>query len=379
MRPHRYAPILQAFLLILIIFCLGMSAQENKTRAYSTSSQDLNKRLEALWKEEVSKSSGNGGDIGGNPDYSSEYRIGPDDLLDISTFEAQELKWSVRVRGDGRISLPLLGEVRASGLTPRELEVVLQEILRRTYLKDPHVGVFVREMRSHTVAIFGAVAQPGVYQISGPKSVVEVLSLSAGLAADAGDVATVRRGPYWRAAVIQAGEVRSRPSDGAQEGLLFNSRPNGAVFDDGQQAVRINLKSLLESGESRHNILVYPGDTITVNRAGIVYVVGGVREPGGFVLKSNESISALQALALAAGLTKTSAKGRARIIRTDPSTGERYEIPLDLGKVLEGKASDPALRPKDILFVPDSAVRAGLLRTMEAVVSVVSGLIIFRR
>jgi len=111
-----------------------------------------------------------------------EYRIGPDDLLEITVFEAPELNRSQRVSAGGQISLPLLGAVQAGSLTPRELEFVLEELLRRTYMKEPHVGVFVREMQSHAVSVFGAVKKPGVFQVRGAKTVVELLSMAEGLA-----------------------------------------------------------------------------------------------------------------------------------------------------------------------------------------------------
>jgi polysaccharide export outer membrane protein len=97
------------------------------------------------------------------------------------------------------------------------------------------------------------------------------------------------------------------------------------------------------------------------------------------VLKSNENISVLQALALAEGLTRTAAKSQGRIIRSDEQTGARSEIPLNLGKILAGKAADPVLRANDIVFVPNSAGRLALYRGMEAALSVTTGLIIWRR
>src|ERR1700683_1697054 len=123
-----------------------------------------------------------------------DYRIGPQDLLEISVFEAPELNSAVRVSASGEISLPLVGAVQASNLTPKALEFVLQELLRRSYMKDPHVSVFMKEMQSHPVSVFGAVKKPGVFQIDGPKSLVEILSMAEGLAEDAGDTVIVMRG-----------------------------------------------------------------------------------------------------------------------------------------------------------------------------------------
>src|SRR5256884_8136508 len=120
-------------------------------------------------------------------------------------------------------------------------------------------------------------------------------------------------------------------------------------------AVQVNLKDLLESADSHGNPLVHPGDIVKVTRAGVVYVIGEVRKPGGFALKSNEKISVLQALALSEGLTRTAAKSGARIIRPDQQSGERKETPIDLGKILAGKAPDPVLETKKLIFVAISA------------------------
>jgi polysaccharide biosynthesis/export protein len=145
------------------------------------------------------------------------------------------------------------------------------------------------------------------------------------------------------------------------------------------ETLNINLKDLLNSSDSRGNVLIYPGDVIKVARAGVVYVVGEVRKPGGFVLKTNENISVLQALALAEGLTRTSAKSHVRIIRTDGTTGARTETPINLDKILSGKLPDPVLMPKDIVFVPNSAGRSVLYRGAEAAIGLGTGLAIYRR
>jgi polysaccharide export outer membrane protein len=126
------------------------------------------------------------------------------------------------------------------------------------------------------------------------------------------------------------------------------------------------------------NVPVFPGDIVKVSRAGIVYVVGEVTKPGGFVLQNNENISVLQALALAGGPTHTSAVSRARIIRTEPGTGMRNEFPMNLGKILSGKKPDPLLEPKDIVFVPNSAAKSVLYRGSEAALQTATGVAIYR-
>jgi len=292
-----------------------------------------------------------------------EYRIGPEDLLEVTVFDAPELNRTLRVSAGGEISLPLIGPVRAAGLTPRELELVLEELLRRAFMKDPQVGVHVSEMQSHPVSVVGAVKKPGVFQIRGPRSLLEVLSLAEGLAEDAGDSVVVMRG----GALVPPAhpEAETPPAD--------------APPSNRSAGLEINLKRLLESGDARYNIPVYPGDIVKVPRAGIVYVLGEVRKPGGFILKTNETISVLQAIALGEGLTRTASKGRARIIRTDEQTGQRTEIRVDLGQVFNGKAPDPVLEPRDIVFVPNSAARGVLYRGAEVGLATLSGVVIFRR
>src|SRR5882724_360915 len=311
-----------------------------------------------------------------------EYRIGPEDVLTINVFEAQELNREVRVSASGEISLPLLGSVRAAELTPRELEIVLQELLHRTYMKDPHVSVFVHEMQSHPVSVMGAVKRPGVFQIRGSKTLLEVLSLAEGLADDAGETVIILRGAALSAEPDPPADhpaVSDPPSPGPQSPGEANAAysPASENRSASEGAVQVNLKDLLESADSRSNPLVHPGDIVKVTRAGVVYVIGEVRKPGGFVLKSNEKISVLQALALSEGLTSTASKGSARIIRTDPQSGERKETPINLGKILAGKAPDPVLGPKDIVFVPNSAAKTTMSRGAEVAAQTLAGLLIF--
>jgi polysaccharide biosynthesis/export protein len=295
-----------------------------------------------------------------------DYRIGPQDLLEISVFEAPELNSTVRVSARGEISLPLVGAVQASNLTPKALEFVLQELLRRSYMKDPHVSVFMKDMQSHPVSVFGAVKKPGVFQIDGPKSLVEILSMAEGLAEDAGDTVIVMRGA--RLSGTEKAAVDS-PSPNGKSDVPTNA--SSASGDQGGGAtVESSLKNLLESGDPRYNVIVYPGDVVKVTRAGVVYVEGGVKKPGGFMLKTNENISVLQAVALAEGLTRTAAGGRARIMRTDETTGTRTEIPIDLDKILAGGITDPLLRPRDIVFVPNSTGKSVFYGSTQAAVSI---------
>lgn len=287
-----------------------------------------------------------------------ESRIGPGDLLEVSVFEAPEMNRTVRVQANGEISMELLGAVKASGLTPRELESVLREHLRRTYMKNPHVGVFVRELESHPVSVVGAVKKPGVFQIRGATTVIQLLSMAEGVADNAGDSVLIMRG------AASSGPVRPDAQAPSQE-------IKGKIE-------QVNLRDLLESKDAALNVMVFPGDIVKVTSAGLVYVVGEVKKPGGFALKNNHDISLLQALALAEGLTSTSATSHARIVRTDPQTGKRIEIPVDLGRILANKASDPGLRQDDILFIPNSSAKSALYRAAASAVSMAAGVGIYK-
>ncbi len=329
----------------------------------------------------------------------SDYRIGADDLLDITVLEASELDRVPRVTASGQISMAVVGTVRAAGLTTQELSAVIEEILRRNYIKDPHVNVQVREMQSHTVSVFGAVKKPGVFQIRGPKSVIEVLSMAEGLGDDAGDTVIVDRHdeihgyssaesaarPAQESASVSGASADSDANDTAATNSV-ETLPQPATAQNGKtaadsgssQTVEIDLKKLLDSGDPRLNVQVYPGDVVKVTRAELVYVVGEVARPGGFQLKTNENISVLQAVALAQGLTHTSAAAHSKIIRTDPATGQRQEIPIDLKKVLAGKVADPMLTARDIVFVPNSVGRTAMYRGLDAAISVGTGVAVYR-
>jgi polysaccharide biosynthesis/export protein len=361
-----------------IAVCPGLRAQirpgsqrQNLPPSRGQTTQDYNQRLNHLLQRAAAPN------LYSSP---SDYRIGPEDLLQISVFEASDLNRTVRVSADGEISLPLLGSVQAAGLTSRELEVVLEELLRRTYMKDPHVSVFVTEMQSHPVSVFGAVEKPGVFQIRGAKTLIEVLSMAQGLAGDAGDtVIVMRHGGLPTPAGALPGTKLAVPTDRRGASTKQGVSHGAGAEASATKSIKVNLKDLLDSGDPRYNVLIYPGDVVKVTRAGIVYVVGEVRKPGGFLLKTNENISVLQALALAEGLTSTSAAKHARIIRTDKTSGERTEIPINLKKILADKAPDPLLRSKDILFVPNSAGKAAFYRGAEAAIGIASGLIVYRR
>jgi polysaccharide export outer membrane protein len=349
--------------------------------------EDFNRRLEQLRRSVSTQMNGA---------VSAEYRIGSQDLLEVNVFDAPELNRSLRVSANGEISLPLVGAIQASGLTAREVENSLESRLR-TYMNDPHVGVLVTGVESHPVSVLGAVNQPGVFQVRGPKTLLEMLSMAQGLTDEAGDKVLVMRGAGVDSAASDVTkDVVKDPSNDASNNTPNNDLPASSAPMASMAAastanspgktesattdpntIQIDLRQLLDSADPRFNVPIYPGDIVKVKKAGIVYVVGSVMKPGGFTMRTNEQMSVLKAVALAEGLTSTSSKGHTRIIRTDPITGERSEIPVDLGKVLAGKTPDMPLRAADIVFVPKSGTKAALYRGSEAAIATASGVIIF--
>ena len=330
-----------------------LSAGISNTKMETT--DDWNRRLQSLVHSAISSTKGS--------PSPGDYRIGPDDQLQVTVFDAPDLSQTVRVGGDGEISLPLLGTIKAVGLTPRELELVLQALLHRTYMKNPQVTVTVTEMQSHSVSVMGAVKQPGVFQIRGTKTLLEMLSMAQGLAPDAGNAVLVMRGAGT--------DVVSPSSAGTKAGAPSGTPVSASSESSGKggegKTIEVSLKQLLDSGDPQYNVPVYPGDIIKVKAAGIVYVVGDVMRPGGFPIQANGQITVLQAIALGEGMGPDADKGRAKIIRV-AENGQKIELPVKLNKILSGKEPDPTLRPKDILFIPKNGAKSagrGAIRTLS--------------
>ena len=329
--------------------------QAGITNAKMETTDDWNRRLQSLVHSALSRSNG-------SPSQ-GDYRIGSNDQLQVTVFDAPDLSQTVRVAGDGDISLPLLGTIKAAGLTPRELELVLQALLRRTYMKDPQVTVTVSEMQSHSVSVMGAVKIPGVFQIRGTKTLLEMLSLAQGLAPDAGNEVLVMRG---------TGTDTDSPSSAGKMAGAASGTPVSASFaSSGKEGVggtiQVNLNLLLDSGDPKYNVTIYPGDIIKVKAAGIVYVVGDVNRPGGFPVQANGHMTVLQVIALGQGLAPDADKSKTKIIRV-AENGQQIELPIKLNEILSGKAPDPPLQPKDILFVPKNGAKSagrGALRTIS--------------
>jgi polysaccharide biosynthesis/export protein len=286
------------------------------------------------------------------------YVLGPEDQVTIRVLDAEEIDSKpVRIDSGGFIRLPLVGNIRAGGLTVDQLEAELVRQLKK-YVKEPQVAVSVTEFRSQPVSVIGAVRNPGVHQVQGRKTLLEVLSMAGGIDPEAGhSIKITRRKEY--------GPIPLKTS-------APDSTGDYTVAD-------IDLSSILEARNPQENIEVQPYDVITIPRGQLVYVMGQVRRPGGFVLRQRESLSALQALSMAEGLDRTASPQNSRILRTVDGAPQRTEIYVDLKKILAGKTGDVPLMPNDVLFIPNSVPKSAMIRGLEAAIQVGTGVAIYRR
>jgi polysaccharide export outer membrane protein len=278
-----------------------------------------------------------------------DYKIGPEDLIEISVFEEEKLNKTVRVSSQGNISLPLLGILRVKGLTANELEKEIRELLAEKYLQNPHVGVFIKEYRSQRISVMGAVEKPGPYDVTGQKTILSILGMAGGLKEDAGPLLFLIRPPQPEEEVSQ-GEKDSEAM-----------KPNTFVID---------LEELLVKGDLTLNLPLIHGDVINIPISGKIFVGGEVRKPGGFPLKGKK-VTVSQAIAMAEGLKPEASGGEAKIFRYSGKGDEREILSADIYAIQKGQSEDPTLKENDILIVPKSGVKAffiGLLDTVKGLV-----------
>jgi polysaccharide export outer membrane protein len=287
----------------------------------------------------------------------STYLLGPDDQLEISGPELTEFgNKPARIDSDGDIQAPLVGRIHVAGLTVQQVEQQLNQALKK-YIREPQVVVNVAEVRSQPVSILGAVNTPGVHQIQGHKTLLEMLASAGGIRQDAGYSVRITRQLEWGCIPL----------------------PGATLDPTGQFSVaELNLKKIMEAKDPAENIQILPHDVISVPKAEMVYVIGDVRRSGGFVLGEHQSISVLQALSLAEGLNGTADTRHAKILRLKRDADQREELPVDVKSLLSGKKQDVSLQADDILFIPGSTGKKAALRAAEAVIQAGTGMAIWR-
>ena len=287
-----------------------------------------------------------------------DYVLGPEDQITLRALDAEELdNKPVRVDFSGFIRLPMVGRIKAGGLTVDQLETELVRELKK-YLREPQVAVSVTEFRSQPVSVLGAVRNPGVQQVQGRKTLLEMISMAGGIDPEAGhSIKITRRKEYGPI------PLKSAAADETGDYMVAD----------------VDLGSILEARNPQENIEVKPYDVISIPRGELVYVMGQVKRPGGFVLRQRETLSALQVLALAEGLDSTAKPQDARILRTVVGAPQRTEIYVDLRKILQGKSSDVPLQPNDVLFIPNNVPKSAMLRGLESAIQIGTGVAIYRR
>jgi len=253
-------------------------------------------------------------------------QIAPGDLLEVTVFDAPELTQQVRVGSDGNVQLALIGDTKLAGLTGQEAAgVIAGELRNRKLLLHPNVNVLVKESTNQGVSLMGEVQHPGIYQILGARSLLDVISMAGGLTTVADTRVTIKH------------------RTGKEENVtvkLKNDDPHTSLLND---------------------IQVFPGDLVVVPRAGIVYVLGDVNKPGGFVMQDNGKITLLQALAQAGGASPTASVNRAVLLRKTDDGYTKDQLPV--GKIARGQGADVELHANDIVFLPNSRLKSAMKST----------------
>ena len=264
------------------------------------------------------------------------YVLGPNDQILIRAPQAEEInERPFRIDADGNINLPLVGRVRAGGLTVQELEAELVTRLKE-YIREPQVIVTVVQFRSEPVFFVGAFKSPGIYPLQGRRTLVEMLSSIGGLQPNASRrIKITRRNEYGTIPLPNATEDPAKKVS----------------------TVEIGIGSLRDNVNPAEDIVLEPFDVISVERAELVYVNGEVGKVGGIELGERDSVSMAQVLTLAGGFTRDANRSKVRVLRPVGDTTRRAEIDIDVKRVFEGKDNDFPLLPNDILYVPRSNKR----------------------
>jgi polysaccharide biosynthesis/export protein len=283
-----------------------------------------------------------------SPEPGDSYVLGPEDTLSIKVHNAEEIGGLLYpIDLSGNLDLPMAGQVRAAGLTIDQLKQALTERFKE-YIQEPNVTVVVSDYRSQPISILGQVGIPGVHQMRGRKTLFEVISEAGGLKPEAGSVINITRRKEWGPIPLPGAHLDST-----------------GAFSVGE----INIRDVMDARNPQDNIPIKPYDVITVPRADLIYVIGSVQKAGGFVLSERANLSILQALSMAEGLQRTAATSKAKIIRgAYDGAGTPTEIPVDVKKILDGKAPDVPLLANDILFIPNSTGKAAAYKTLDAII-----------
>jgi len=252
-----------------------------------------------------------------------EYKIGPGDVIQIIVWKQPDFSHTLTVSPSGTIYYPFLGKIKVAGLTLEEVEKIIKEKLSKEYIKNPKVGVILKECNSRKIFIFGEVTNPGVYKILNKTPILEILFKAGGLTKKAGKF------------------------------LLINRKKKDKNLSK-TETIKVNLEKLLVKGDLSQNVMVQPGDIIYVapKEEKIIYVLGEVENPGPYKIEGD--VTVLEAIRMAGGFTPSAAKHRIEVLREE--NGKKKRIRVNVVEIeRKGKLEqDILLKPGDIITVPES-------------------------
>ncbi|HEY2820228.1 MAG TPA: polysaccharide biosynthesis/export family protein [Candidatus Acidoferrum sp.] len=317
----------------------------------------------------------------------SDYVIGAGDLVNVQVFDVPEISRELRVSQTGTIGLPLVPvRLQVQGLTEVQTERKITEVLEANGLvSHPEVSVTVKEKKSRPITIVGAVAHPMVYEADRQVTLIDVLAQAGGITPDAADHVIVTRPE--RDATQDASQPDAAQETASADSIAPNAAPSSIAPKSPEppqippplvNTITVNLSQILEAGDMVNNVVIQPGDVVTVPHAGIVYVLGAVSKPGGYTVTNDRAqLSALKILSLAGGLDRTAKSDHAVIVRKD-AAGQQHEVEVDLKKVMKFEAEDVPLRASDILYVPRSVGKQTAIRAAEIASAVGTAILIYR-
>jgi polysaccharide export outer membrane protein len=276
--------------------------------------------------------------------------VGPNDLIAVSVYDSPELSRTVRIGGDGYFRLPMLkGRVKAQGLLPVDIEAAIAAALKQEeILVDPFVTVTIAEYHSRPIAVNGAVKMPLVFQADGPTTLLEAIARAQGLREDAGTEILV-----------------SQTQPGPDEKPVTLTR-------------RVPVRALINDADPAYNIRLTGGEEIRVPEVGRIFVVGNVKKPGAFPVRSGGDTTVLEMIALSEGLAPYYTKDA--FIYRQEGAGSKNEIPVPLEKIMQRKSPDVPLLANDILYIPDNKgkrVTAGALEKLGIVGAALGAALIY--
>ena len=265
------------------------------------------------------------------PEDFSTLQLAPGFLLSMEVFDTPEFSLDLRVDNNGNVNIPIVGSVHVGDLTLVEAAAKIAASLRDgKILNEPQVNLNVREYASRNITVLGEVHAPGRIELLAPRHLDEVIAMAGGETQYAGKTIEIRHvaGVTPRTTVVQ-----------------YSRSIDNHILGD---------------------TVVLPGDAVTVKRAGIVYVLGAVTRPGGYLMQEDGDLNVTQALALAYGTTMPAAVGSMRLIRK-LDDGQVEEIPIPYRDMVKGNVAPLRLQAEDVIYVPISKVKvilgAGLVNT----------------